>query len=1257
MMRFTCYLGALILSLWTGGSAHAFGGEDLARGYPWHHEQITTRALMGEEDFYPNQNATFGSAAAHSIAWHADNIDSYLYNPIFWLRGFKESSMPDRTMAALVGFDGLAKLHFDDTFTNRGIQANWERYASGTLIGLYWASEQGPNGDLAAGHHILGVSFHAVQDFYSHSNWVTSPDRRCLTYFETSKASREGDTLFTGAYEASNAGAPVHHGAYSLSCTMVTGDTMTPGLTKLCSTFSPLQNSGVCEHWRMCEGADAVTMHAKNPLPIGQKGTVYLNPKGIALDNTWLAAAQAKNRNLVDESGAFRPGRDGLHFRRDRCMPIIKSGIGNQCTADTDVVFAGTKDLAIRATIEWAEYLEDSMIAMGKGDYWNRLKTQGSLFDQNIPGVEYAELALEAVNREDLWLKMVDKGWTKFTNYEATSAQFEDFAKIPYQFLAAGPYPNANPSVAGRAAAQSANGWYLRVRIKTADVNFAGTDADVFLDVTTPSGVQSILLDYLPTNNREGRVSSPLFVYNDFEAGNDDAYTVGPFAERPSSIKLRLSGGGNCKDAEGNDRNTGDDRCNGLDALHHDFNLAIDRAKQIIHPLVLGLYAGNADYVGEAKNVYTMRDLSGLALRGSSSEMKETLEIRGGDEGEHDVHYTIKRVESGLTDRQRRQGWKSFRIELNKLHTIKESVLDRGSTSDEPFVLFHVAPLSGQTTPSFSYVSPPFEDMDTGEEEGFPGNRSRRSTTVSIPPEGLIVISSMIYESDSETEADRDELLRTFVTNVEASKELPASEFLDSLARWYASDWTPQWIEAYAFQRGAFPQAGPVLQRTNLKELSVDMASESLPLRWGRVSSLITSQDQSILHLENPKPEPFQLLDGEWYSEDYWCGEDQPRQVIDLQSNPDQDTAIVAVKTDAETDECVGTGMETIRGTFENGRIIGERNYVPPISDRRLTELYPDHPLDEPLKFKDPSIHPQMSLEGNWFVRFGGDTREPPAMVVLSKGGEYGCLNEDNWCHFERDPDAPWSLSYYQGPGKSNGAQSVEVSASGEVNVHWYYGTHYQWGGRSTISPLSEVSMFGKWRISDTAEGVEHWYRIPSAVRKIGVVNGDIETEYVPGDVPIVETEYANHVASMRGNRASVTLNLYGPNLWGRHYVALPWSSDMEVSGFRYICDQDGEAGNSTHWSWELCMERGGVKGISVSLVVWPRAYSGRHVLRVDEQEIPFELVVHNEPIRDQVWQPMEMEMMSCSVLQEVNRDWHEHPIRLVRHDPYLGRE
>ena len=70
----------------------------------------------------------------------------------------------------------LGKLHFDDLFSPQQVRAAWDRLLGGTFAGLVWASERD---DVTAAHHIVGVSLHALQDFYTHSNWL--PPSTCLS--------------------------------------------------------------------------------------------------------------------------------------------------------------------------------------------------------------------------------------------------------------------------------------------------------------------------------------------------------------------------------------------------------------------------------------------------------------------------------------------------------------------------------------------------------------------------------------------------------------------------------------------------------------------------------------------------------------------------------------------------------------------------------------------------------------------------------------------------------------------------------------------------------------------------------------------------------------------------------------------------------------------------------------------------------------------------------------------------------------------
>ena len=120
--------------------------------------------------------------------------------------------------------------------------------------------------------------------------------------------------------------------------------------------------------------------------------------------------------------------------------------------------------------------------------------------------------------------------------------------------------------------------------------------------------------------------------------------------------------------------------------------------------------------------------------------------------------------------------------------------------------------------------------------------------------------------------------------------------------------------------------------------------------------------------------------------------------------------------------------------------------------------------------------------------------------------------------------------------------------------------------------------------------------------------------------------------------------------MWGRHYVFLPWSSDLEISGYRYIC-ADGSK-YQTHWSWNVCEENGGTVGLRVNMNVWHRAQTKEHILMFDGQEVPFKLNVIGEPQRETEWQNMTMTLDNCGFFQEDNRPYSEHPIKITRWDP-----
>lgn len=1212
-MKHALWLPAMVGSAAFAATAWSFGGEDIARGNPWHHENITYRALTGTDAPYDNPPVKFSNSAAEAIAWHADYIDSYLYNPVFWLEGavdgFRaedgeyESSVYRRTKAALVGFHDLAKLHFDDTFSNSGLQSNWERYAMGTLIGLVWASELPEDEGIAAGHHILGVSFHAVQDFYSHSSWESGTRNRCLTYFETPRETRDGLPLFAGAYEKPLSGAPAHHGAYSLSCSILRGDNMDSALGTLCSGLSPIQNTSMCDKFRACSGAQQVIARLEDPITDGQT-TIWTNPPGIALDNTALARAQAPNRSLTGEDGRFLDGRDGLHFPEDRCSDIVASEGGTVCRdgVDGDLVFAGAKDLAIRATMEWADYLEIQMNQLGKGDYWNRLKSSASSPPRRFE-------------------------------------QFEDFSKLPYQFLAAGDYPVGNPRRNLEEPASAARGWFLRLRIKTADEFGAGTDADIYARVTMPDGTREVLLDYLPTDDKEGRTTNRLLVYNDFERGDDDVYTIGPFRDRPISVSLRNESAG---------------FTDVLEALATDFSNGISETLTDARRLLISVVGGNADLVGSRNVNYTAERLK---ARLGSGQFTDSLEVNGGDEGHHAVHFSVRDRASVLTEDEREDGWIAVEIRLTKLRTIKESVLDRGSNSDEPFVIFHIAPLNGLQDQSHTYLSPPFEDMDDDEEEPFPSNSETRRT-VKLPPEGILVVSTAIYESDDENLNDRRELMTKFVTGMDTATQRPAAEFTDALGRSIAEDWTVASLEAYAFHRSAHPLAGPVLKATDVGEIDGGETSREFELDWSQLTDFAAAGVQPVLDLERPMPDARTLLEGTWHSNKYRCGAEIPYVGVEIGLKSDDELRdVIAVKTQAEGDECInetsGEEGQTLRGHFEDGTLVGERFIRPPPAHRPMEYDPENRALDRLPDYDDPSIHPLLGLEGNWFVTWI-NSDEPPAMIALTKGGARKCWDAEGgcWYHFQRDPAAAWKASFWQpgNSGASTNSDAVTVSPGGKVTVDWPYGIHGHWGGSSELS-VGTGAMSGSWQYRADKTGPEVWARVGSSITEVEAVNAETSERKPVGDPVTVMTAWASENYYMRGNRSGITLRLYGANLWGVQHIFMPRYRDLEVSGYRYICEQDGEDGYSSHSNWKVCMDQGGVRGLEVHMNVWWKATSGPHELFVNGEPIPFNLVVENEPLRKPEWQPMKMEFQSCSVLKEVDRDWNDQPFTLVRQD------
>ncbi len=688
-------LGLLIVLLLTSTvillRASAFSGEDILCGNPWYHQVLTEEAACA---------CGFSEAAISTLKWHADYIDSYAYNPLWWAAGGLS-----RLKVSLATYDELAKLHFDDLFFTAQVEANWRRILAGTLLGLLWAKERWLKAQndaekrdaVSAAQNILGVSLHAIQDFYAHSNWVDTPNRRNRTWFEVPPEERKRMSLWTGAYEKPLQLGIKPHGKIAPAATLLKMPGVADIMPLVCSPFSPLSNSGLCEQWKNVRDGKAV-----QPDVLGvhvPDNFVYLSPPGIALDNCWVANIAVQVRGVTDVTG--------------------------------EQLFEIALELAKRTSVQWLTILEEKMNALGAGEFWQQVKTTG--FDES----------------------------------ERTK-QFEHYNKLPYTFLSAGVYPTPWLRPAGD------NQFFLRVRLKTASQMGSGTDADIMLEALG----KKFLLDYMPRAN-------PVLAVNDFEAGDDMLYVVGPFAELPNSITLR----NDAADAEEVARTLG-----------RAFMEGIDWVVSNACTFLLSLIGGNADHVASNKKLWTAEEL----VRVSVSGTEFSVYLNGGGEGKYTVYGTIRKVREGGDARGE---WVEYCVSIDRLYCNAESEWDRGSDSDEPFVLALLVPLPGEVQ---KHRAGPYNDVDSKESR----NIGHVFQTVRIPKgSGMLSLALSLWESDDESASDRDKLLNKFAGETSTKTEVPRRSFLDALGAAIAADWRLAHIEVYAFSRVDSLRSGKVLDQ------------------------------------------------------------------------------------------------------------------------------------------------------------------------------------------------------------------------------------------------------------------------------------------------------------------------------------------------------------------------------------------------------------------------------------------------------------
>lgn len=588
--RFKCL--ALVSSSLLASQCLPFGGEVLLSSFwfDWHHNALSRKAaeqagffrIMGPVE--KRKEDEIDSAAAE-IGWHASFVDSYAYNPLFWAT---RGTAGYTTAVAL--HDDLIKLHYDDTNSTPQVRQTIFRYTTGTLTGLLWAKSLYKQGEktraIAAARQILGISLHANQDFYSHSNWIDLPARRTTTWFEqfTSNPSALVNTqIYTGAYEHPEQTSVHSHGIMSPSVSAM--QAIAPLMDLLSSDISPVRESATFVTWRKYKNrSEAILPGVIDSAAFGNSGaaqteagialealtarpsqlyigmppnTLFVAPPGMAIDASYLAAIACRERGIIDTT------------------PVK--------------AFISAYSCALTSSTQWLRRLDQVMSEKFSSD-------------------------------DDFWYQVKHAPPTN-KHHE----QYEDFNNLGFKFLSAGNYPEdaaaTQAKLGGDATKVPASEYFLRLKIKTSSEVLSGTDADIYAEV---DGKQ-YLLDYGNVANKG--FADAIFAYNDFEGGMTTTYTVGPFATPPAAIKLVNNAGdiGQVMTAVGQSIV---DSFKSIGVAIADFFQMITGAKP--------------DYIGEGRLVWSAQQLAAVTNTG----YEQKIYINGGDEGKYDVFVHIQKLSS-----------------------------------------------------------------------------------------------------------------------------------------------------------------------------------------------------------------------------------------------------------------------------------------------------------------------------------------------------------------------------------------------------------------------------------------------------------------------------------------------------------------------------------------------------------------------------------------------------------------------------------
>lgn len=764
-------------------------------GHVFHHEGITRRGSRQWPSATPRDGEFLGGHNA--LAFHADYLDSYAYSPLWWLDPTHGGGL-DRLAVALSSRRDLTRLHFDDLFSNEQVERAWWRYLAGTVCGLLHLADSDLDEDvsISCAHNLVGCSLHAIQDFYSHSNWVDEPARRRTTWFEAGTALVHDASLHTGAYERDEHLGVHAHGVVEPVCSVLRTLPLAEGvLGVVCHAASPLTKGPLCSAHRRCAKAVSVRMPAYAGVSL-PRGVAYVSP-GMNLDSSWQSPLGVQVRGIPDLDG---PEAFGTAYA-----------------------------LAVRSTCQWLGVLD-------------RLMLRGRWGDASIPRVSE-------------WWERVRSRDVSLQDYKTDLAPFERFDLRPYTFLSAGDYPAWEDE-------RAENHWFLRVVITTGSDGQANTNARI-----EPS-IDGDLFDHLDHGLGGRSIEAADLTYNDFSRNSVTAYTIGPVVGEPRELTLT---------------NTAPSFTAVLLEIGKAIVSLVRTVVDAIGEGLMTLRGGHADRVQSATGIVTADELERLTAIGDIHDL--TISCDGGSEGHYEVVVEVE-LRSGVLVGDRRE----YAVRVTTVRCVRESSADRGSGSDEIFVV-GITQAHGSGMPGESWRTPLFDHERAFDRDGVERTVTSIEHVVSVPLRwGFLTVPVEVWESDDETDGDRDDIQADFARHVKNAEEHLEQGLLEMIGASMGQAWQCATLSAVAFHRGEQPTV------VRYAPLHVDRWIDggdtvSYPLQeTGRTSrdlaTALTEAGAACTGLEEwPEPpdlpgsnNPDDDPDAPWYDPERWLPEDHEEQ-------------------------------------------------------------------------------------------------------------------------------------------------------------------------------------------------------------------------------------------------------------------------------------------------------------------------------------------------------------------------------------------